>query len=412
MRIEPGIREVQWKTKDGTKSRFQVRIKRKEFEASKLFDTLKEARDFKHLTLSDDGRRAVTEFSKKEDAVKQWMTDYIKSPPLRNYIDKYRMSYLIRTGTPTKETTTKSYEARLRTIKETVIRVTERREGLRAILPSARGETLVKLGDMKLDDLNEQVATDYIRARLAKGFQKVTVKSEVAMMQAFFNKLRFIDLLAYQRLKGNPFELADKSLLKDSGKKRRRRISEEEEERLFAALGRCENPEMIAIVALALASGCRRGELLELTWDRIHPRTIEISDGKSGWREIPKSDLAEQVIATIARKDERLFHYTSDGFSSNWDRVKKWANITDLRMHDTRREFISRCVEKMQANALMLMEATSLSDPTYIQTEYIDPLSQAAAARVGINSEADLMRAVGHRDRRTTALYFTPKGIK
>ena len=412
MRIESGIREVEWKTKDGTKTRFQVRIKRKGFEANKLFDTLREARDFKHLTLSDDGRKAVTEFSKKEDLLKQWMEDYIKSPPLRNYIEKYRLQYLVRTGTPTKLTTTKAYEARLKTIKETFITVTEQRTGLRALLPSGKGGKLIRFGDIKLADLNEQVTTDYIRARLAKGIKKVTVRSEIAMMQSFCTKLRFTDIPAFQQLKGNPFELADKGLLKDSGKKRRRRISEDEEERLFAALARCRNPEMIAIVGLALASGCRRGELLELTWDRIHPRTIEIFDGKSGWREIPKSDLAEQVIATIARKDERLFHYTSDGFSSNWDRVKKWANITDLRMHDTRREFISRCVERMQANSLMLMEATSLSDPTYIQTEYIDPVVEAAAAQAGINTESDLMRAVGHRDRRTTALYFSPKRIK
>jgi integrase len=50
---------------------------------------------------------------------------------------------------------------------------------------------------------------------------------------------------------------------------RTRYLSEAEITRLFAACARSRNPHLTAVVTLALNTGLRKTEILDLTWERV-----------------------------------------------------------------------------------------------------------------------------------------------
>ena len=181
-------------------------------------------------------------------------------------------------------------------------------------------------------------------------------------------------------------------------------------EELFKALSQCKNPEMMEIVGIALSTGMRRGEILELKWENIKEHVIEVEQAKAGAREVVLNGDAKKIleIAVKRKKDERIFHYTPDGFATNWDRVKKKAKLENFRFHDCRREFISRLVETI-SNPMAIAEMSTLRDVNHIEKYYLEPLRAEASAEKGITTEAELLRSVGHKDRTTTSLYFTRK---
>lgn len=410
MRIERGIREIQWKTKDGTQVKFQVRIKRKDFEADRVFDTLKAARDFVSLTRTRDGQLALTEQGERAKLAEAAMSAYLESPPLSTYLRQYFLRYLKDETTPTKKLSSAAYKSRINTISNTKITTNAKElKGLVAMLKQhAKGNESRKFGDLKPEDVNEQIATDYIIERL-KTVAVSTVQREVFLMQGFFTKLRYLDNATWKRLKNNPFKEADKSLLKSVAPKRKRRLSDDEEEALFKSLATCKNPEMLEIVGLALTTGCRRGEILELKWENIKTNVFDV-DGKTGAREVVLNDESRAIFATakLRMKDSKIFHYTPDGFATNWDRAKKRAGIVNFRFHDCRREFISRLVETI-ANPLAIAEMSTLRDVNHIEKYYLEPLRIDAAAANGINTMPELMRSVGHGRLKTTGIYFTRK---
>jgi integrase len=349
LRIERGIQQIGWETKtEGTVVKFRVRIKTKTFEGTKVFDTLKEAREYLGLARSRDGQKALTEFSDKARLAEEAMNALLLSPTLDAYLLQYYVQYLKDETTPTKARSSTAYKSRINTICKTKITVNKRElSGHVAMLKQfAKGNEKRIFGSLKPEEITEQTATDYIVER-CKTAAKTTVKREVSMLQAFYNKLRFLDNATWKRVGRNPFKEADKSLLKNADKKRKRRLEEVEEIALFKALSECKNPEMGQIVGLAITTGMRRGEILGLRWENINGRQATVLDGKTGDREVVLSDEALKIIETIERKDGQLFHYTADGFATNWGRIKERVGIVDFRFHDTRREFIGRIVEQI-----------------------------------------------------------------
>ena len=111
-----------------------------------------------------------------------------------------------------------------------------------------------------------------------------------------------------------------------------------------------QNPHIWPIIVFALEAGMRRGEILGLTSDNI---TLErqlaylplTKNGTS--REVPLSIKAVDVL-----KDQRSrqntptpFPVNANAFRLAWERLRKRADLCDLRFHDLRHEAISRFFE-------------------------------------------------------------------
>lgn len=118
--------------------------------------------------------------------------------------------------------------------------------------------------------------------------------------------------------------------------------------RLRAALAGLRNPLPAFVVELAIETGLRRRELLELLWANVDQdrRTAHIPTTKTGVpRTIPLTDAALAVIARLPRTDPRLFPLSENAFRLAWQRVQQRSGLNDFRFHDLRHEALSRFCE-------------------------------------------------------------------
>ena len=131
---------------------------------------------------------------------------------------------------------------------------------------------------------------------------------------------------------------------------RQRRLNKGEYERLEQASNLTLNPHIWPIIVFAIETGMRRGEILGLTWDNIslEQQLAYLPLTKNGTsREVPLSIKAVDVL-----KDQRSrqntptpFPVNANAFRLAWERLRKRADLCDLRFHDLRHEAISRFFE-------------------------------------------------------------------
>jgi integrase len=127
-----------------------------------------------------------------------------------------------------------------------------------------------------------------------------------------------------------------------------------EETKMIAALRLGPDGEqMVALVVVALETGMRRSEILDLRANEVKSsrmgRVIERSTSKNGLpRRVILSPLATEVIDTLGQNkigDTRLFSLDGDAVAWRWNKARKSAGCPDLRMHDLRHEAISRMAD-------------------------------------------------------------------
>ena len=123
--------------------------------------------------------------------------------------------------------------------------------------------------------------------------------------------------------------------------------SGEQEKRLLA----CCNPLLRPIVVTALHTGMRKGEILDLTWNRVDLENgvLAVADSKSGdGRKIPMNRLLTDTLGALTIRSEYVFS-REDGIQVRSIRTAfanalRRAGIADLRFHDLRHTFATRLV--------------------------------------------------------------------
>lgn len=108
---------------------------------------------------------------------------------------------------------------------------------------------------------------------------------------------------------------------------------------------------MQPFVRLALETAMRRGELLSLQWGWINfeKRTVTLPITKNGERRVvPLSSVAIEILSALPRSiDGRVFPVTHEVVSQAFNRARKRAGVTDIRIHDLRHMAITRMAEKL-----------------------------------------------------------------
>jgi integrase len=145
-------------------------------------------------------------------------------------------------------------------------------------------------------------------------------------------------------------------------KPRDRRLHEGEETRLLEACRQARNPWLLPIVALALETAMRQGELISLRWEHIdlNRRTAHLPDTKNGEpRTVPLSTTVLQVLRTLPRSlhGQSFPGVTAEAIKRAYIRAVRRAGIEDLRFHDLRHEATTRLFEK----GLNIMEVASIT---------------------------------------------------
>jgi len=145
--------------------------------------------------------------------------------------------------------------------------------------------------------------------------------------------------------RGNPVNSVG---MPSKGKGRDRRLQSGEEDHLLK-VAREYGGFIEDMILLALETGARRGELVNIEWSNINfiKRTVLLCDTKNGDdREIPLSTKAIKVIKRQPRHISGfVFPICADSITRAFTRVCDRAKIKDLRFHDLRHEATSRFFE-------------------------------------------------------------------
>ena len=152
---------------------------------------------------------------------------------------------------------------------------------------------------------------------------------------------------------------------------RTRRLEDDEQHRLLSACKQSRNPLLYSLVALAIETRMRLGELLKIEWQDVNltKKIIFLSDTKNGSnRTIPLTNKAIEVLISIPDhiKSKRIFWIwpqKPDAISSAWRPVLQRAGITGLRFHDLRHEATSQFFEK----GLNVLEVAAITGHKSIQ---------------------------------------------
>ena len=131
-------------------------------------------------------------------------------------------------------------------------------------------------------------------------------------------------------------------------------LSREEVARLHRALDRQtreSDRDQADIIRLLLFTGCRKSEIVRLRWSEVRDGSIDLEDGKTGPRSVPLNAQARRILDRRER-GESAFVFPSaldpdrprSGDLRLWRRVRREADIEDVRIHDLRHTHASHAV--------------------------------------------------------------------
>jgi integrase len=162
-----------------------------------------------------------------------------------------------------------------------------------------------------------------------------TVNRELALLRHMFTMG-----IQWGKAESNPVK--EVKLFRESSG-RTRYLSDDEEIRLFAVL-----PEKYqAVVALALQTGLRMGELKNLRWWDVDFKAgvITVLEAKAGeTQHVPMNVIARKILESLSQKDTLVFPDLPRHLSERFTELARKAEVRDFTFHDLRHTFCSRLV--------------------------------------------------------------------
>ncbi len=181
-------------------------------------------------------------------------------------------------------------------------------------------------------------------------------------------------------------------------RKRERYLSAAELSRLGDVLSeaeriRTEQPSVITAVRLLLLTGCRLSEILSLRWTQVDfdYACLRLADSKTGAKEVHLNAPALEILAKIERVDANPYVIAGAKPGAHlvnlrrpWLRLRKRADLNDVRIHDLRHSFASVAVglgEGLPIVGKLLGHTQYRTTQRYAHIS-VDP-AKAATERVG-----------------------------
>ena len=196
--------------------------------------------------------------------------------------------------------------------------------------------------NIKRNDIEDYLANfrTKIPSRSGKPRADATVKREHALLAAIFNRAVWRG-----RLTESPVWRIKP---RKENNRRMRWITEPEELALIAALPK----RLCALTKIAVHTGIRLGNLLDLLWTDISTELITIRKSKSGYSyQVPMNPVVLHELATLRDTgSEYVFAEARGSARTNliryWPEACRRAGISDFHFHDLRHTFASRLVMK------------------------------------------------------------------
>jgi site-specific recombinase XerD len=203
-------------------------------------------------------------------------------------------------------------------------------------------------GGKYLFEINSQMIEEYKTMRLQKGVVSATINREMSCLKHLFSKA-----VEWRCINRNPSQ-GVKQMKEPPGRIRYLEVGEIEclmraIEVLPQGTGRYLRP----IVIVALNTGLRKSEILQLRWRDLvfHEKRITVLKTKNNeLRVIPMNETVFQELCRIDRhpKSEYVFCNRKgepyNNVRKSFERTLKIAGINDFRFHDLRHTFASHLV--------------------------------------------------------------------
>jgi len=192
-----------------------------------------------------------------------------------------------------------------------------------------------------ISQITTKVVSEYRSMRL-KEVKPATVYQELALLRRMFN----VAIREWEWLRDNPVSRLSFSVGNKNA--RDRWLTPEEEERLIE---NATNPYWLrALLLMALHTGMRRGEILNLRWSNINflKRTIIVVKSKNDEkRTIPMSNTLYNLLNSIDVRDisGRVFPISGSSLRQAFDKLVFKTSLEDFRFHDLRHTFATRLIQ-------------------------------------------------------------------
>jgi integrase len=218
------------------------------------------------------------------------------------------------------------------------------------VLPHKRPKTIVNqkkhlqwwrdlIGHLRLIDVTPAVITDH-RDLLARDHAPATVKRYLAALSHAFT----IAIREWQWMEENPCNRVSKP---SEPRGRVRFLNDEERQRLLDICKTSSGRYLYLVVLIALSTGSRKGEILNLQW-----ADVDLSQGRITFHDTKNSERRTVPLtgpalnhmrqhAKVRRIDTPLVFPNADGTKPldprrAWETSLKQANISDFHFHDLR----------------------------------------------------------------------------
>ena len=204
------------------------------------------------------------------------------------------------------------------------------------------------LGEYTLEALDRRFWRNWIATSEKSGS---SVNRELNLISAIFTQC-----VEWEFVETNPIKGLKRP---KQPKHRERRILESEIQKITNHLStdyQTSSGQTGLAFLLALETGMRRSELLNLTWDEINldSQFLTIVDSKNGdARAVPLSLRAVDLFKTI--DSDKVFTVTPETLSGLFRRACRKLEIEGLTFHDSRHEAVSRLAKKLDVLSLAKM---------------------------------------------------------
>jgi integrase len=244
-----------------------------------------------------------------------------------------------------------------------------RLEQMAGVLPAEKGLRLVSAGDITA-----------WRDRRSKEVAPGTVLREMKLLGSVFETAR----RDWGWVESNPCSTVRKPRAPDH---RTRTITRQEIRAMLEAMGyrpraTVRSVSQAAAVAflLALRTGMRAGELMGLTWDRVHPRFCRLTATKTTPRDVPLSQKAVALLDSMRGWDEVLvFGMSVSTLDALFRRYRQRAGLSGFTFHDSRHTAATWAARKL--DVLDLCKAFGWSNPKMAMI-YYNPSASDIAGRL------------------------------
>lgn len=263
---------------------------------------------------------------------------------------------------------------------------------------SLRNHILPALGAMTLDEVGRAEVTD-LHYRLRE-----TPRAANRALMVLSKMFSLAEGWGLAPAGGNPCRY----VLRYKEGRRERFLTQDEYRRVGQALRKLEaegpvSARATAALRLLLLTGCRLGEIQTLRWSDVDRKAgeLRLRHSKTGARMVPLTPAVLRVLGEIKRIRRSPWVITGGKpdrhlaeLTSYWHRVREWAEVEDVRIHDLRHSFASRALAlglplPMIGRLLGHTDVSSTARYAHLSQE----AEKVAVARVGGSIAEDIVRA-------------------